>query len=186
MRDILATTPASWYAAKTVKLVVEEPATDLLPTPLSPLPPTSDSSFDEAQKSRKDRWSKKNVSCCNSSMFLSDKCLRFLLKSMKKLAKLSDSSMISNEAKDSASKLRHLHATDSHFWKATNYKTCHLPDKSQLYKGKMPARTTKYAKHMKMLMRAYKFDDNYPIATLRFLTRLKRARNSNGVFERRT
>lgn len=50
----------------------------------------------------------------------------------------------------------------------------------------MSARTCKYVKCIEMMMKAYKFHDKDSIMVLRFLTQLRKACDSNGVFKDRT
>lgn len=102
---------------------------------------------------------------------------------MKKASKSSKSFTTGSYAKHRARKSKALHATNSHFQSVFNYKKYHLLHKSQTYNKKRAARVGKYAKRMKTLTKAYKFDDRDAIRILGFLAEFKRACGSYGVYE---
>lgn len=91
--------------------------------------------------------------------------------------------MMSSHAEESAPISNVLQATDNHYQNMVSYKTYRLPNNSQTYNQKMTARTGRYAKHIKTLMKAYQLDGKDPITVLRSLAQLKRARNYNEFSE---
>lgn len=102
---------------------------------------------------------------------------------VKTAAKSFKLSTTSSSAKNRELKLEFLHATDSQVQNVVNYSTCLLIYKSQAHNEKRAARTGRYAKHMKTLMNACKFDEENQITISRFIAQIKRACDSKGVFE---
>lgn len=77
--------------------------------------------------------------------------------------------MISSDAEGTVTKLEFLHPTDSHFQDVVKYKTNFLFGNSTTHNGKMVARTGKFVKRTKTLIKLYKFDDKEPFTIPRFL-----------------
>lgn len=101
--------------------------------------------------------------------------------SMEETAKSSKSSTTSRDAEDRAPKIIVWHAASSHFQRVVSYNTYHILDRSQTCNGKTAARTSKYAKRMETLVKAYTFVEKNPITILSFLAQSKQACDSDGV-----
>lgn len=102
---------------------------------------------------------------------------------MKAATKPSESSTVSSNTEDRASKLRALQTNNIYFQNAVRYVTYRLPDKSQILDERLAARTGKYPKRMVTLMNAYKFDDKDLITVLNFLAQFEKACVSRGDLE---
>lgn len=93
----------------------------------------------------------------------------------------SKSATARSDAEDRVPKLKVWHATYSHLQNVATHKTYYILDRSRTYNKKMAACTNRYAKRVKTLKKAYKFDEKNPIIILRLLAQFRRACNSNKV-----